>query len=279
MKREKIFCLCIAVLLVFSFAGCGTERKDDSAGDNLVQKSDEVESSGSQTDNVSASVENSDSDNQEMKDTGNVDVSGSSNILIAYFSVPEDVETTDAVAGASIVVRDDEKMGNTEYVAKMIQQTIGGDLFRIETVEEYPLDHDPLVDQAAEEQDENKRPELLNHVENFEQYETIILGYPNWWADLPMPVYTFLEEYDFGGKTIIPFVTHGGSGFSGTIRTISEVQPDAHVSENTLSLSRNSVADSEEDVESWAESLGLNAMVTIPENNGNAVTGLDSVGN
>ena len=279
MKREKIFCLCIAVLLVFSFAGCGTERKDDSAGDNLVQKSDEVESSGSQTDNVSASVENSDSDNQEMKDTGNVDVSGSSNILIAYFSVPEDVETTDAVAGASIVVRDDEKMGNTEYVAKMIQQTIGGDLFRIETVEEYPLDHDPLVDLAAEEQDENKRPELLNHVENFEQYETIILGYPNWWADLPMPVYTFLEEYDFGGKTIIPFVTHGGSGFSGTIRTISEVQPDAHVSENTLSLSRNSVADSEEDVESWAESLGLNAMETIPENNGNAVTGLDSVGN
>lgn len=279
MKREKIFCLCIAVLLVFGLAGCGTERKDDSAGDNLVQKSDEVESSGSQTDNVSSSVGNSDSDNQEMKDTGNADVSGSSNILITYFSVPEDVETTDVVAGASIVVRDDEKMGNTEYVAKMIQQTIGGDLFRIETVEEYPLDHDPLVDQAAEEQDENKRPELLNHVENFEQYETIILGYPNWWADLPMPVYTFLEEYDFGGKTIIPFVTHGGSGFSGTIRTISELQPDAHVSENTLSLSRNSVADSEEDVASWAESLGLNVMETIPENSGDAVAGSDSAGN
>lgn len=279
MKRGKIFCLCIAVLLVFGFAGCGAERKDDSAGDNLVQKSDEVESSGSQTDNVSSSVGNSDSDNQEMKDTGNADVSGSSNILIAYFSVPEDVETTDAVAGASIVVRDDEKMGNTEYVAKMIQQTIGGDLFRIETVEEYPLDHDPLVDQAAEEQDENKRPELLNHVENFEQYETIILGFPNWWADLPMPVYTFLEEYDFGGKTIIPFVTHGGSGFSGTISTISQLQPDAHVSENTLSLSRNSVADSEEDVVSWAESLGLNVMETIPENSGDAVAGSDSAGN
>lgn len=95
-------------------------------------------------------------------------------------------------------------MGNTEYVAKVIQQTVGGDLFHIETVEEYPLDHDPLVDQAADEQDENKHPELLNHVENFEQYETIILGFPNWWADLPMPVYTFLEEYDFGAKTIIP---------------------------------------------------------------------------
>lgn len=178
--------------------------------------------------------------------------------MIAYFSIPEDVETTDAVSSASIVVKDNKKMGNTEYVAGVIQQKVGGDLFRIETVEEYSLDHDPLVDQAADEQDENKRPELLNHVDNFEQYETIILGYPNWWADLPMPVYTFLEEYDFGGKTIIPFVTHGGSGFSGTVRTISDLQPDALVSENTLSLSRNDVADSEEDVAVWAESLGLN---------------------
>ena len=175
-----------------------------------------------------------------------------------FRSIPEDVETMDAISGASIVVKDNEKMGNTEYVAKIVQQTIGGDMFRIETVEEYPLDHDPLVDQAADEQDENKRPELLNHVDNFEQYDIIILGYPNWWADLPMPVYTFLEEYDFGGKTIIPFVTHGGSGFSGTVRTISDLQPDALVSENTLSLSRNDVADSEEDVTAWAESLGLN---------------------
>ncbi len=148
-------------------------------------------------------------------------------------------------------------MGNTEYVAKVIQQTVGGDLFRIETVEEYPLDHEPLVDQAADEQDEKKRPELLNQVENFEQYETIILGFPNWWADLPMPVYTFLEEYDFSGKTIIPFVTHGGSGFSGTVRTISDIQPQAEVSDNTLSLSRNAVAGSAEDVIAWAESLGI----------------------
>ncbi len=74
-----------------------------------------------------------------------------------------------------------------------------------------------------------------------------------------MPVYTFLEEYDLGGKTIIPFVTHGGSGFSGTLNTIAELQPDAQVSENTLSLSRNSVADSEREVVLWAESLGLNA--------------------
>lgn len=201
------------------------------------------------------------------------DADQNSRILIAYFSIPEDVDTqgTDAVAGASIVVKDGQPMGNTEYVAKMIQQTVGGDLFRIETIEEYPLDHDPLVDQAAAEQVENKRPELKNHVENFEKYEMVILGFPNWWGDLPMPVYTFLEEYDFGAKTIIPFVTHGGSGFSGTLNTISELQPGAHVSEHTLSLSRNNVAGSEEKVVAWAESLGLQEKDDIPKSSNDTV--------
>lgn len=189
-----------------------------------------------------------------------------SRILIAYFSVPEEVSTTDAVAGASVVVKNGVRMGNTESVAKLIQETIGGDLFRIETVENYPLDHDSLVDQAADEKADKKRPELLSHVEDFAQYEIVILGFPNWWADLPMPVYTFLEEYDFGAKTIIPFVTHGGSGFSSTLRTISDLQPGAHVSGSTLSLSRNSVANSEQQVLEWANSLGLNAKEPTPEN-------------
>lgn len=121
--------------------------------------------------------------------------------------------------------------------------------------EDYPSDHDPLVDQAADEQDENARPELKNHIEDLGQYDTVILGFPNWWADLPMPVYTFLEEYDFSGKTIIPFVTHGGSGFSGTRDAISELEPDAEVSDQALSLSRGDVADSEEQIRQWAGSL------------------------
>lgn len=249
MKRRKILCQCMAILLAFGLAGCGAEEKNNDVGNSIIS---------------------------EPEDITDAAANGSSNILIAYFSVPEDVETTDAVAGASIVIRENEKLGNTEYVAKLIQQTIGGDLFRIETVEDYPLDHDSLVDQAAAEQEENKRPELLNHVENFEQYETVILGFPNWWADLPMPVYTFLEEYDFGAKTIIPFVTHGGSGFSGTRRTISQLQPGAHVSENTLSLSRNSVADSEEEVISWAESLGLSKIETALESNGDTVANAEA---
>ncbi len=181
--------------------------------------------------------------------------SSQSNILIAYFTLPEGV---DAISGASIIMRDGVKLGNCEFVAKTVQETIGGDLFQIETVQQYPLDHDPLVDQAADEKSAELRPELATQLENLDQYDTIILGYPNWWADLPMPVYTFLEEYDFAGKTIIPFVTHGGSGFSNTVGTIAALQPGATVSENTLSIARGDVANCEETVVDWARGLGLN---------------------
>ena len=126
-----------------------------------------------------------------------------------------------------------------------------------ETVEEYPLDHEPLVDQAAEEQDEEARPELATQIEHLDQYDTILLGYPNWWGDMPMPLYTFLETYDFSGKTIIPFTAHGGSGFSDTVDTIAELQPEATVSEEGFSISRNEVADAEEEIRSWAEGLNL----------------------
>ena len=192
-------------------------------------------------------------------DTSAKEENENSNILIAYFTVPEDIDTNgiDADSGASVVVKDEEVLGNMEYMALTIQDAIGGDLFRIETKEAYPLDHEPLVDQAAEEQDENARPELAAHIENPEQYDTILLGYPNWWGDMPQPFFTFLEEYDFSGKTIIPFNSHGGSGFSNTIEEIKELQPDANISDEGLSISRDKVADSVQDVTDWAKSLDL----------------------
>lgn len=192
-------------------------------------------------------------------DTSAKEENENSNILIAYFTVPEDIDTNgiDADSGASVVVKDEEVLGNMEYMALTIQDAIGGDLFRIETKEAYPLDHEPLVDQAAEEQDENARPELATHIENPEQYDTILLGYPNWWGDMPQPLFTFLEEYDFSEKTIIPFNSHGGSGFSNTIEEIKELQPDANISDEGLSISRDKVADSVQDVTDWAKSLDL----------------------
>lgn len=180
-------------------------------------------------------------------------------ILIAYFSVPEEVDPqgADAVAGASIVVREEEVLGNTAFMAQVIQQTIGGDLFRIETVAPYPREHEALVDQAAQEQDAGARPALATHVEDPEQYDVVLLGYPNWWGDMPQPLYTFLEEYDFSGKTIIPFCPHGGSGFSRTERTIAQLQPNATVREDGLAISRNDVAGAQEQIAQWAQSLNL----------------------
>ena len=181
-----------------------------------------------------------------------------SNILIAYFSLPEDIDTEgiDADAGASVVVDNGEVKGNVQYMAEIIQETIGGDLFRIETEETYPGDHDPLVDQAAQEQDEQALPALSAHIENLDQYDTILLGYPNWWAGLPQPLYTFLEEYDLSGKTIIPFNSHNGSRFSNTIETIQELQPNATVIEDGFTINERDVPEAAEDVAQWLQGLG-----------------------
>lgn len=243
---KKIIAVFISILLVLGLSACGRRSEGESE-----ETSSDGESSGSTAVSTQESTEQKEQSQDEASD---------SRILIAYFSVPENVDTSgvDAVASASIVVKDGEELGSTEYVARIIQETTGGDLFRIETVDAYPLNHEPLVEQAADEQDERLRPELAGRIENLERYDTIILGFPNWWGDLPMPVYSFLEEYDFGAKTIIPFVTHGGSGFSNTRNAIADLQPGAFVSDDALSLSRNSVADSEEEIRQWAESLGLN---------------------
>lgn len=237
---KKSISLLLTVMLIFSLAACSANEQNTSTPSNKDrgQESTVTSTEESSTENTAS--------------TG-------SNILIVYFSVPEDVDTdgVDAVAGASVVVKDGEKLGNTEYVTRLIQETIGGDLFRIETVEPYPLDHDPLVDQAADEQDADLRPELATHVEDFEKYEYVFLGFPNWWGDMPQPLYTFLEEYDFGAKTIIPFITHGGSGASRTVDTISQLQPGALMMGNELVLSRNDVAESEETVVTWAKELEI----------------------
>lgn len=177
-----------------------------------------------------------------------------SNILIAYFSVPE-TDGVDTVSGASRIAVDGDVLGNNQYVAQLIQQETGGDLFAIETEQQYPGTHDALLEFAYEERSNDARPALASQIENLDNYDTIFLGYPNWNADLPMPLYTFLEENDFSGKTIIPFTTHGGSGFSGTINTIAKLQPDATVVEDGLSIYRDDVPDAPEEVQSFIAGL------------------------
>lgn len=179
-----------------------------------------------------------------------------SKTLVCYFSFPE-TDNTDASSGASRVVIDGEMKGAMQYMAEIIADSTDSDLFRIETVQEYPGTHKPLVDFASEEKADSARPELSTHIENVDQYDTIFIGYPNWWGDMPMPLYTFLEEYDFSGKKIIPFNSHGGSRFSNTIETIAEYEPDAEVIKDGFTVSRDDVADVESDLRNWIQSLGF----------------------
>lgn len=162
----------------------------------------------------------------------------------------------DAVASASYTEIDGEALGRLRVIADMIQENVGGDLFSIHTSVVYPADGGELIDYAAQEQSENARPELTTHIENLDQYDTIFIGYPNWWADLPMAVYSFFDEYDFSGKTIIPFNVHNGSRFSRTIQTIQELEPDATVVEDGFTVSEQTVAEAAEDVAAWLEGLG-----------------------
>lgn len=181
-------------------------------------------------------------------------------ILVVYFSMPEtdmpDNMTRDE--DNSVVVINGKVLGNTQYVAQLIQQMTGGDIFRIEPRNAYPTDHKALVDLAKEEQSRKARPALAGNVD-VSGYDAVFLGYPNWWADMPMIVYTFLESCDLSGKTVIPFNTHGGSRFSRTIDTIAELQPNARVIKNGFTVSRNSVDKAEPDVAKWLTELGFRA--------------------
>ena len=186
----------------------------------LSKDDDNTTTANQQSDNTS--VENNESDLE------------AGNVLIVYFS----------------------QTGNTETVANIIYDNVGGDIVKLETTEAYPSDYDELVDYAQQEQQEDARPELSTVIENIEQFDTIFLGYPNWWGDMPMAIYTFLDTYDLSGKTIAPFITHGGSGLSGTPENIQEEELNATVTEG-LAIDGDEASDSSEDVVEWLNSLGF----------------------
>ena len=164
-------------------------------------------------------------------------VDGDSNVLVAYFSWS----------------------GHGQQMARWIADETGADLFRIVPSEAYGEDFNECADRAKNELDNGIRPELAEHIDAdvMAQYDTIYLVFPVWWYDLPMPVWTFLEEYDFAGKTIIPCFSHNGSSSgANSVNRVSELAADANVlTGNVLSISGNSVADSEKKVRDWADSV------------------------
>lgn len=172
-------------------------------------------------------------------------------ILIAFFSNPQ-TDGVDANSSASRKIDDNGDVeGNVQYIASLIQKQIGGDLFRIETVDGYPAEYKDTTDKAKDEQNANARPELVGHLDDLSKYETVYIGFPNWWGDMPMAVYSFFDEYDFSGTDINVFVLHGGSGASRTISSIQSLEPNATVSDNPLTLYWNEISDAESLVSNW----------------------------
>lgn len=156
------------------------------------------------------------------------------------------------------------KKGNTHIIADMIAEQVDADLFEISTVVPYPDEYEACTETAKQEQEEDARPELSATVENMEDYDVVFLGYPIWWSDMPMAVYTFLESYDFSGKTIIPFCTHEGSGLSSTDSSIAEICTGADVLDG-LEM-RGSVAQNSQDEALTAVTDWLDKIEILDEN-------------
>jgi flavodoxin len=164
------------------------------------------------------------------------------NCLIAYFS-----RKGNNYVGGSIV---DLPIGNTEVIAKKIKGFIGGELFEINTVKQYPSDYTETTNVARDELRKNARPELTGRVKNMDDYDVIYLGYPNWWGTFPMAIFTFLESYNFSGKTIIPFCTHEGSGIGRSENDIRKLCPTANV-RSGIAIRGGSVTSADSLLKSW----------------------------
>lgn len=143
-------------------------------------------------------------------------------------------------------------IGNTEVIANMLRDATGADMFRIDPVVPYAKDYDTCIAQAKDDQKKGARPELKTYPDGIDGYDTIYLGYPNYWGTMPMAVFTFLERYDFSGKTIRPFCTHEGSGLGSSVSDIKRVCPGAKVGKG-LAVNGSSVNGARKDVERWVE--------------------------
>lgn len=255
MKRKIAPVFVAALMLVLT--ACGAANDSDNTNNSPAQ----TESGQPAQSNSNAQASQNNGENS-TENADNAESAGTGKILIAYFAVAENSDV-DAVSSASVTEVDGEAKGLVRTVAEDIQAVTGGDLFSIETSVDYPGDINDLIEYASVEQDNDERPELTSHIENLDEYDTIFVGYPLWWYDLPQVMYSFFDEYDFSGKTIIPFDVHRGSRLSGTPDTIQKLEPDATVISGGFTVSHETAAasasDVAADVEEWLHGLGLSA--------------------
>ena len=223
---KKLLSFLLTMTLVFSLAACGgapqsTESEDAAPTSALPSPSE-------------ASAQPAEAGGELETPSPTAQATQTGGILIAYFSWS----------------------GNTEQVARIIQQETGGDLFEIATATPYTDDYNELLDIAQQEQAEGARPELAGQVENWDSYDVVFVGYPNWWSDAPMAVYAFLESYDFTGKTLVPFNTSSSGGFGRSLSGLEEGADGATVLEG-LAITQGNLENAQSEVTAWLDSLNL----------------------
>lgn len=223
-KVKTIVALLLVLIMAAAMAGCTDSSKTESNSD--------------------ARISGQSGENSEDKETG-TDASGSN----------EEPEAKDSVENGKILVAYFSHSGNTKKIAEEIQDKTGADIFEIKTVNAYSDDYNTVLDEAKAELNDKARPKLSETVEDMAQYQTVIIGYPIWWGDMPMAVYSFLDEYDLSGKTVLPFCTHGGSGLSGTDKNIQNEEKDAKVTDG-LAIRDSSLDDVDGDIDQWLKSNG-----------------------
>lgn len=179
-----------------------------------------------------------------------------SSVFIAYFSWAENAvleEGVDAMTSPSV-----SDPGNVQQLAGWIQEETGGELFSIQVTDPYPSDWDACLERANEERGQNARPALVEpQVENLDSYDTVFLGYPNWWYGVPMALLTFLEENDLSGKDVYLFCSHGTGGLARSVEIITEAAPEANISDNIFDCYEEDAPVSQENIQAWVAELGL----------------------
>ena len=231
MKKKLLglFLLCSIAL-----AGCSSPSDSDDRTETQMEPQENAETQTGQSSSVLEEPEN---------------------ILVAYFSWADNAvldDDVDAVSSPSVI-----PPGNVQQLAGWVQEKTGGDLFSIRVTDPYPSDWDECLDRANEERAEDARPELVENVGNIEEYDTVFLGYPNWWYGVPMPLLTFLEENDLSGKQVYLFCSHGTGGLAESVELITEAAPGAVISENIFDCYEEEAASSEEEIRSWVGELGF----------------------
>lgn len=222
-QKKRIFiCLfCAVMIFMVSLTACS---RSGSSSDSSTSSSGSSAAIGS-----SSSAAESASEEQPTS-------AGTSKILVAYFS----------------------QTGHTRTLANQIHDQAGGDLFEIVPEKAYTSDYNALTSQAQQEKNENYKPTLKTKVENMASYNVIFVGSPIWWGTISSPVRTFLSEYDFSGKTIIPFDTNGGSGLGTIVEDIKKLCPKATVQENGLAVRDSDVDNAKNTVAEWLKKIEIN---------------------